>query len=128
YAGMPARTGPNGYFAVRNVVSPRERPIVVEADGYRPLEQPLTVAAGTNEIKLALDSGPRPTLAIAPKQAAWTNEAAGVGTLDLRLQNAGEVDAMDVRLRAPGCQIAPERLPTLPAGKARKVTVLFRRE
>jgi hypothetical protein len=127
-AGMPARTGPNGYFAVRNVLSARERPLEVEAAGYLPTTQTVTVAAGTTEAQLALEPGPRPALAVTAGQAAWKNEAAGVGTLELRLENTGAVDAADVRLRAAGFQVAPERVPSLPVGKVFKLTLFFRRE
>lgn len=128
YGGIPAQSGPNGYFALRNVLSARERPLEVQAPGYLPLTQMLSAAAGTNEVKLTLQAGPRPALAITTGKAAWKNEAAGVGTLELRLQNTGAAEAVDVRLRAPGFQIAPERIPSLPVGPSRSVTLFFRRE
>jgi hypothetical protein len=128
YGGIPVRTGPNGYFALRNVLAPRERPLEVQAAGYLPLTQTLAATAGTNEVQLVLQQGPRPALTVTAGTAAWKNEAAGVGTLELRLENTGAAEATDVRLSAPGFQVAPERIPALPAGKPRPITLFFRRE
>jgi hypothetical protein len=126
--GMPAHTGPNGYFALRNVLSPRERPLEVQAPGYLPLTQVFAAAAGTNEVQLTLQEGPRPALSVTAGKAVWKNEAAGVGTLELRLENTGAAEAVEVRLHAPGFQVAPERIPTLPVGQPRTITLYFRRE
>jgi hypothetical protein len=105
FAGMPSRTDESGAFVVRNVLTPRERPVEVTAQGYQPLSQAVTTPDNPSPVNLRLKSGPRPRLAATFERAIWRNESAGIAVAEFRLRNRGDRAAQNLDL-----------IPTDPAG------------
>jgi hypothetical protein len=132
-AGMPAASDAAGRFALRHVLTPRERDVAVTAEGYQPLSQAVPIRTGSNSVDFRLASGPRPRLVAHIGVAAWANEASGLATAELRLRNTGERAARNLSLVAaapqgapPPVAVAPARLDTLAVGAEATIRLTFK--
>jgi Carboxypeptidase regulatory-like domain/Peptidase M15 len=132
--GMPSRTDAGGRFCLRNVLTPRERPVDVLAQGYQPLTQTVPVTAGVNGIDLHLASGPRPRLTATVERVAWQNERAGTVVAAVCLRNKGQRAARSVAVApvtpaaAPAILVTPPQLAGLPVGAQSRVRLSFKVE
>lgn len=132
-AGMPARTDAEGRFALRHVLTPRERRVAVTAQGYQPLTQAVPISAGANTCELRLRSEPRPRLVATLAPAVWKNERDGLAVAELRLRNTGERPARNVAVAAavpegapPAVAVSPPRLEEVPPGEQVKLRLAFK--
>jgi hypothetical protein len=133
--GMPNRTDAGGRFLVRNVLTPRERPVEVLAQGYQPLTQTVPVTAGLNGIDLRLESGPRPRLTATVARIAWQNERAGTVVAEVCLRNKGERAARTLAVAparpaaaSPAILVTPPQLAELPVGAESRMRLTFKVE